>query len=100
MTPKIEIPQEWVAEFCKNWKISEFALFGSVLSDDFRPDSDVDVLLTFADDSNWSLFDIVDMQEELKQAFGRDVDIVEKPAIRNPYRRRRILGSAQVLYAA
>ena len=65
MKVRIPIDQEKIAEFCQRWKITEFALFGSVLRDDFRPDSDVDVLVTFAPDAEWSLFDDVDMEEEL-----------------------------------
>lgn len=98
--PNIPIPQRQIEAFCAKWKIREFALFGSVLRDDFRPDSDVDVLITLADDAPWSLFEWVEMTDELKVMFGRDVDLVEKPAIRNPFRRRAILGEAKVLYAA
>lgn len=96
----INVPLDVIQHFCDEWKIVEFALFGSVLRDDFRPDSDVDVLVTFSPDSHWSLFDVVDMIEELKAIFGREVDLVEKDAIRNPFRRRAILSSYQVLYAA
>ncbi len=53
---RIAIPQDKIADFCRRWKITEFALFGSVLRDDFRPDSDVDVLVTFAPDARWGLF--------------------------------------------
>jgi predicted nucleotidyltransferase len=74
----IAIPQEEIGRFCRKWKISEMALFGSVLSDDFRPESDIDVLVTFKDDAGWGLFDIVDMSDELASIFGRKVDLVEK----------------------
>ena len=84
----------------KAWKISEFALFGSVLRDDFRPDSDVDVLINFAVDANWSLYDRIDMADELKEIFGRDVDLVTKKGLRNPFRRHSILTTKKVLYAA
>lgn len=97
----ISVPDEKIADFCRKWRVTEFALFGSVLRDDFRPDSDVDVLLTFEDDAPWSLWDIVDMQEELRGVFGRDVDVAERPAVeasRNPFRRRGILHSAQVVH--
>jgi len=101
--PAIEVPAEQVREFCGRWKIIEFALFGSVLRDDFRPDSDVDVLVRFQPDAPWSLFDLGDMQAELERIFGRKVDLVEKEAIeqsRNPFRRRHILGNHRVIYAA
>lgn len=92
-----------MAEFCRRWKITELALFGSVLRDDFRPDSDVDVLVTFAPDAQWSLFDHVDMEDELRQILGRSVDLVNRRGIersRNQHRRRAILESAQVVHVA
>lgn len=89
-----------IAEFCQRWKITEFALFGSVLRDDFRPDSDIDVLVTFAPDSRWSLFDWVDMKEELEALLGRKVDIADKEGLKNPYRRHEILQTHQVIYAS
>jgi len=78
----------------------EFSLFGSVLRDDFRSDSDIDVLLSFEENSAWSLYDLVEMKDELEIIFGREVDLVEKEAIRNPYRRRSMLMEQEVLYAA
>ena len=65
-----------------------------------RPDSDIDVLVSFLTDAQWSLFDIVQMQDELKTLFGREVDLIEKEALRNPFRRRAILSGREVLYAA
>jgi len=76
------------------------ALFGSVLSEDFRPDSDIDILVSFKDDAGWSLFDFVDMIDELKAIFGRKVDLVEKESLRNPFRRQAILAGNEVIYAA
>lgn len=75
-------------------------MFGSVARGEARADSDVDVLVTFDPDAPWSLMDIVRMQDELREIFGRKVDLVEEPAIRNPYRRRTILRDKKVLYAA
>ena len=98
--PQINIPMDKIRDFCLRWKIVEFALIGSVLRDDFRPDSDIDVLLSFEANAGWSLYDIVDMKDELKAMFGREIDIVEKEAIRNPYRRRVMLTDKEVLYAA
>jgi len=98
VTVRIAIPMEKIADFCRRWKVREFSLFGSVLREDFRPDSDVDVLVSFERDSKWSLWDIVRMREELMQFFGRDVDIVEKEAMRNPFRRHEILRTHQVVY--
>ena len=96
MTPRIPIPEVAIADFCRRWKVTEFALFGSVLRDDFGPDSDVDVLVSFAPDARYSLFDLVHMQDELQEAFGRDVDLVTRRAVErsmNPWRREAILGS-------
>lgn len=89
-----------ITAFCKRWKISEFSFFGSVLRNDFRPDSDVDVLVSFQPNAGWSLFDLVSMQEELEAMFKRKVDLVEKEALRNPYRRHSILTGREILYAA
>ena len=103
MPPKIDIDREKIAEFCRKWQIVEFSLFGSVLRDDFRPDSDVDVLVSFAADAPWSLMDIVTMRDELSEMLGREVDIVEKEAVEqseNYIRRRHILGSVEPFYVA
>jgi uncharacterized protein len=99
-TPKIPFSADQIAAFCQKWKITELAVFGSVLRNDFRPDSDVDVLVSFADDAHWSLYDWVDMQAELKGVLGRDVDLVEKKGVHNPFRRHAILTTKRVIYAA
>lgn len=99
--PTIIISKEKIANFCHRWKIKEFALFGSVLRDDFRPDSDIDVLVSFSENAKWTLFDQVDMQDELKAIFEREVDLVTKRGIehsRNAIRRKAILDSAEVIY--
>jgi len=98
--PQIEVPVDKIREFCRKWKINEFSLFGSVLREDFRPNSDIDVLVSFDVTVSWSLYDVVDMKDELKTIFMRDVDIVEKGAVRNPFRRRSIMTNREVLYAA
>jgi len=100
MSPNIDIKMDTIKVFCKKWKIVEFSLFGSVLGDDFRAESDVDVLVDFEKDASWDLFDLVEMRDELKDIFGREIDLVEKGAIRNPYRKRSIMKSHEVLYAA
>jgi len=99
-TAKVHLPLDHIADFCRRWKITEFSLFGSVLRDDFRPDSDVDVLVTFSTDAAWSSFDLVDMRDQLQQIFARDVDLVEEAGLRNPFRRAAILREKQVIYAA
>lgn len=103
MLKELAVPQEKIADFCRRWKITEFALFGSVLREDFRPESDIDALVTFASDARWSLLDHVEMQDELKVLFGRSVDLISRRGIersRNPIRRKEILESAEVIYAA
>ncbi len=101
--PRIEIPANKIADFCRRWKVTELALFGSVLRGDFNPDSDVDVLVSFAPDARWSLFDLVRMQEELKAILGREVDLLERVAVEqseNYIRRKSILSNMEVIYAA
>ncbi len=103
VTANIDLPMDKIAEFCKRWQIKELALFGSVLRDDFRPDSDIDLLVTFASDHPWSLFDHVQMQDELAEVLGRPVDLVSRRAVEkseNPWRRHDILTSARTIYAA
>lgn len=100
MSPNLHIDSKKIADFCGRWKVTEFSIFGSALRDDFRPNSDVDVLLAFASNARWSLFDLVEMREELTSMLGREVDIVEKGTIRNPFRRHSIMASREVLYAA
>ena len=97
---KFTLPRKKIAEFCKRWSITEFSVFGSVLRDDFRPDSDIDVLVSIDPKAHIGLLDIAQMQIELEDLFKRPVDLVEKEGLRNPYRRRGILRTAQVIYAA
>jgi uncharacterized protein len=100
---RFAIPRKKIADFCKRWKVSEFAIFGSALRTDFRPDSDIDILVSFAPGAGVSLFDMVHMQDELKQIFGREVDLISKRGVetsRNYLRRKAILESAQVIHVA
>jgi uncharacterized protein len=99
MSLQIQIDKARIIEFCRKWKITEFSIFGSALREDFRPDSDVDVLVSIAPESGWSLLDWVDMIDELKIIFGREVDLVEKDGLRNPFRRHAILTTKEVIYA-
>jgi predicted nucleotidyltransferase len=98
--PELTIDPDRLADFCRRWRIQELALFGSVLRSDFRPDSDVDVLVTFEPNAPWTLWDLSRMRAELRELFGREVDLVEKKALRNPFRRRAILADQRVIYAA
>jgi uncharacterized protein len=99
LNQQIILPREKIALFCQKWNVVEFALFGSVLRVDFNSASDVDVLVTFAPSSQTSLFGLAQMQLELKEIFGRPVDLVEKSSVTNPYRKTTILESAEVIYA-
>ncbi len=96
---RIDIPKDKIAEFCRKWQVKELAIFGSAIGDDFRHDSDVDVLVVFQDNAKRNLFDHMRAEEELKEIFGRDVDLVEKKAIMNPFRRHHILSNHEVIYA-
>ncbi len=102
-TYQIGIPKQKISDFCRRWNITEFALFGSILRDDFTPDSDIDVLVTFAPDVHPTLADYMDMEDELKVVFGRKVDLVQRRLVEqsdNYIRRKHILNSAQVIYRA
>jgi predicted nucleotidyltransferase len=99
----IELPTEQIQQFCDRWQIRELALFGSVLRDDFRTDSDIDVLVSFHPDAHPTLFTLVDIQAELATLFNRKVDLVTREGIknsRNPFRRQNILSSAVTVYDA
>ncbi len=97
---RIGVSPRRIAAFCRRWQVRELSLFGSAVREDFGPESDVDVLVSFEPGARWSLLDLVVMTEELERLFGRRVDLVEKEALRNPFRRHTILSSRQVLYAA
>lgn len=94
----LAVPEEEINDFCARWEIRRMSLFGSVLRDDFGPDSDIDILISFRDDAQWSLWDWIEMQDELRAIFGRDVDVVEESGLRNPFRRHEILSTREVVY--
>lgn len=97
---RFTLPRKKIAEFCKRWSIIEFSVFGSALRADFRPDSDIDVLVSIDPKAHIGLFEIAEMQIELEKMFKRPVDLVEKEGLKNPYRRSEILGTAKLIYAA
>lgn len=99
-TIQVELPQEALKLFCTRWNVSELSLFGSVLREDFRPDSDLDVLVSFEEKANIGLWDMAQMVIELESMFGRRVDLVEKEALSNPYRKKAILDHREIVYAA
>jgi uncharacterized protein len=97
----IELPMDEIQRFCDKWQVIEFALFGSVLRDDFRPDSDIDVMIQFDPQAQPTLFDLVHMEDELRIVFQHDIDLVTRKGIassRNYLRREAILSSTQVIY--
>jgi len=99
----LEISKEKIADFCRRWKVTEFSLFGSVLREDFRPDSDIDMLVTFAPDAVWKLDDLLTMKEELETMFERGVDLIEKRLVEsseNYIRRKHILTHMETIYVA
>jgi len=99
----IKISNSLLSDFCHRWDISELAIFGSALRTDFSPDSDIDLLVSFSKNAQWGLFDLVRMENELKEIFGRNVDLVEKRAVErseNYIRRRGILEGARIVYPA
>ena len=103
MTVHIDIPRDEVAAFCRRWQITELALFGSVLREDFRQDSDVDVLVRFRPEAGHSLFDLGHMEHELGRILSRPVDLVERTAVegsRNYLRRKAVLQAVEVIHAA
>ena len=102
MRTEIPIPTERLDEFCRRWKIVELRMFGSALREDFRPDSDLDLLVKFAADADWSLMDHVAMEDELSGILGRKVDLVSQRAVErssNWIRRTAILDSAEPYFA-
>ena len=101
-TVQLPIPHKEIAAFCKRWQVLELSLFGSVVRSDFSPDSDIDALVSFSPQSEWGLYDHIQMKQELKELFGRDVDLITQRALEqshNELLRTEILESAQVIYS-
>ena len=97
------ISQEQLEQFCWRWKIGRLAVFGSAAEGTLRPDSDIDLLVTFVPDADWTMFDHYAMEDELTRMFGRDVDLVSIRALEenpNPAYRREIEATARQIYAA
>jgi uncharacterized protein len=100
-TSAVSIPKDRLDDFCRRWKVAELSLFGSAIRDDFRPDSDVDLLVSFAPGVTWGFDDLLTMKEELTALFGRAVDLVERrlvEASENYIRRKHILNHLEPLY--
>ncbi len=100
---RISIPREEIVAFCERWSIAELAFFGSVLRDDFSPESDIDVLVDPHPGTSHSISNILRMERELGDILGREVDLVFRPDVessRNYIRREAVLKSAEVFYEA
>ncbi len=98
LTTNILIPSDSLEALCRKWRVRELSLFGSVLRDDFGPDSDVDILVSFDEDVPWSSWDLITMRDELAELFGRPVDLVEREGLRNPFRKQGIIATRRVIY--
>lgn len=97
---RLNVTAEVLRDFARRQNLRELSIFGSVLRDDFRPDSDVDVLIELEPGQVMTIERYLAMKDELESLFGHPVDLVEKPLLRNPYRRGEILRTREVLYAA
>jgi len=89
-----------VIRLCKKYYIIELSIFGSSIRDDFTQNSDVDILVSFEQNSKITLFDIMELEKEFSQLLKREVDIVEKESLKNPIRKNKILATREVIYAA
>ncbi len=97
---RIDVDSKSIEPLAKRWKIKEIAVFGSALRDEFSSGSDIDLLVQFEDDAHYSLFDLVDLKDELEKLLGRPVDLVEKAGLTNPYKKSEILQTAKTIYEA
>jgi uncharacterized protein len=95
---RLQVSEEAIVAFCQKWNIVEFALFGSVLRDDFREDSDIDVLVVYGEPRDYSYSSWMAIREEITEMFGRKVDLTEKKLLKNPYSRANILKTHRVVY--
>lgn len=96
----IKVDAEQLTAIAQAYSVAEISIFGSSVRDDITDDSDIDLLVTFTPESTISLFDLIDLEQQLAQLFGRPVDIVEPASLKNPVRRHEILSTKQPLYAA
>jgi len=100
---RLGVPPEQITAFCQRWQVSQLAVFGSVLRQDFHAKSDIDVLVTFVPHAPRGLLTLAKMKHELEDLFGREVDLLTRKSIEespNQVRRSHILSSAQVVYVA
>ncbi len=99
----IDLNSHAIHEFCRKWKIKELCIFGSILRDDYRPDSDIDLLADYEQDAEWDLFDHMEMEEDLGQIVGRSVDVLDRIGVetcRNRFLKSEILSSIEPIHAS
>jgi predicted nucleotidyltransferase len=100
---RLDVDKNALTSFCRKWRVAQIAVFGSALRSDFGPSSDVDLLVTPETGVIWSLFEEVDMREELSRLMSRPVDLVIRGAVersRNWIRREEILSTAEPLHVS
>jgi predicted nucleotidyltransferase len=89
-----------VVHLCEKYHVNELSIFGSSIRGDFSHNSDIDILVSFNKNSDITLFDIMDMEDEFSKLLDREVDIVEQESLKNPIRKSRILSTREIIYAA
>jgi len=98
----IDLDSKAIRDFCLKWKINELSVFGSILRDDFRSDSDINFLVYYEPDATWDLYDVEVMRHELAKLMGRRVDLISRSAIErsdNRFVKKEVLSSAEPVYA-
>ncbi|HET6387286.1 MAG TPA: nucleotidyltransferase domain-containing protein [Armatimonadota bacterium] len=99
----IDLDSGAIQMFCEKWKIKRLSVFGSILRDDFGPDSDVDFVAEYEEDADWDLLDCLRAQEELQSIIGRKVDLLERAGIdssANRFLKKEILSTLETVHAA
>ncbi len=99
--PKTNVSRERLVEFCTRWGVMQLGVFGSILREDFGPDSDIDILVSLDPNRRYTLFDLVDMEHDLEEMYGRKVDVVEREGIEaseNQFRKKLIFDSLEIVY--
>ena len=99
---RIPLPVEAIADLCERHGVERLDVFGSILRDDFRPDSDIDFLVSYDHDAKWDLYDVMEMKVELARTMGRSVDLISRSAIEqsdNRFVKKEVLSTAERVYA-
>ena len=96
----ITLDYKQIQAICQKYYIQEFSVFGSSLREDFNEQSDIDILVSFRENADITLFDIIDLENELTIILERKADVVEKESLKNPIRKKNILETREIIYAA